>query len=1043
MSVTFEHPAWLLLILLAIPIAWAGLRWFSSMSRARRLSAVLLRVTVIALVSAMLAGASSIRRTDRIAVIGVVDVSSSVRMFAALGPDADGKPRDPLRLAQDLFARAALDRGPDDLLGLVVFDGRSLAVAAPTRGDIADRTLDFRMAEGTDIASALRYAAALIPPGASGRLVLISDGNQTAGDALSAARELVGAASAAGDTPPGAQAAAPGRIPIDVVPVPLSAAREVMVEALDAPPRAAAESTISVRVTLRSTVAAAGSLTLTREGEPLDINGAEPGFARRITLQPGSTVELIQVPLPPGKIHRFAAVFEPDSSGPGAGADTRLENNRAEAFTVSPGKGAILIADGVGNALPGPGLTLPETLRRAGMDVTVIPAEGIPSSILALEAYDLVILQNVPVESVPPPTQEALAAYVRDLGGGLVMVGGPDSFGAGGWKGSALEPILPVRLDLPEQLIQPDAAIVFVIDNSGSMGRAVFGSVRSQQEIANESTAMAIRTLDRKDLVGVITFNSMTSVLVPLGPNTDPKAISERVLSIGPGGGTILGPALAEARLQLRGARAAVKHVIVLSDGRSMGADSLPAKAEKMKAEDGITVSTIGVGDEMDSGTMGQMAQRGGGQFYPVTNPALLPRFFLKAIRVVRTPLVREGMFQPVLLPSASPLTAGLETPPPLGGLVLTQRRPEPTITYAMAAPTGEPLLAHWSVELGRVTAFTSDAHTWARPWLDSGWPGYDQLWTQIARGTSRAGAPGRFELASNVESDTLRLRLEASADDGRPLDLLVVPATVYTPSGRTLETTLTQTGPGLYEGSAPATESGNYLAILKPRLGQQRLAPVIGGASLAAGIEFRSLTTNTALLRSLASETGGRVHDLFGPGAVGQTANLAGLFDRSTLPPSTARTPLWGPLLLWTILILLLDIATRRIAWDRFISREYGVDLRQAAAEAVRQRGHEAAATISRLRARDEQVEAAAAPAAGAALSEDAAVQVIEAERERRRQARMAAAKVAQVQDELAVPAPTLRPAPEPDSRPDADGLLAAKRRARERFTDGEVPPP
>ena len=193
------------------------------MSPVRRASAVVLRVGLLALLAAMLAGASAVRRTDRIAVVGIVDVSGSVRMFGSLGPGGDGKPIDPLQAARAFFGAAAKERGADDLLGLVVFDGRAVAVATPTRGDAADRSLDVRMAEGTDIAGALRLAAALIPPGASGRLVLVSDGNQTAGDALGAAREL---ASRAGV-----------RVPVDVVPIPLSGGREVMIESVIFNPR--------------------------------------------------------------------------------------------------------------------------------------------------------------------------------------------------------------------------------------------------------------------------------------------------------------------------------------------------------------------------------------------------------------------------------------------------------------------------------------------------------------------------------------------------------------------------------------------------------------------------------------------------------------------------------------------------------------------------------------------------------------------------------------------------------------------------------------
>lgn len=1034
---SFEQPQYLLLILLALPVVIAGLRWLVSMSLVRRWSAVILRVALVGLIAAMLAGLSAVRTTDRLAVIGVLDISGSVRRFADGGVGPGGRPVDPIEAARDFFERAAAERGPDDLLGLVVFDGRALAVATPSRAGLAGRPIDLRPVEGTNIADAIRYAAALVPPDTAGRLVLVSDGNQTSGDAVRAAQEVAARGSI-------------GRgVSIDVVPLVYNVRNEVIVEAVDAPPQAAAESTITVRVVLNATDGASGTLYLLREGEPVDINGGEPGVGRRLSLPPGPHVETISVELEPTKLHRFRAVWEPEREVVGNGAavpigDTHAENNAGEAFTITPGKGAVLLVDGVSGGDPaGPGATLAGALRENAIDVTIVGPEGVPDNLLSLQAYDLVILQNVPAEALQPRIHELLAAHVSDAGGGLVMVGGPDSFGAGGWKGSALEPILPVKLDLPEKLVVPSAAIVFVLDNSGSMRSGVMSSLRSQQEIANEAAALAVRTLDQKDLVSVVTFNDSSNLLVPLGPNTDPGRTAERILSIGSGGGTNLPPALDEASRQLSGVEAKIKHVIVLSDGRSAGAEILPGMAARMHAQ-GITVSTIAVGDEADEVTMAQVAASGGGTFYAVNNPEVLPRIFLKAVRVVRSPLIRETPFRPVVLPTGSPLVAGLGTPPPLGGLVLTQARQEPTITYAMAAPGGEPVLAHWNVELGQVAAFTSDAHRWASAWLD--WPGYGRFWTQLARTLARPAASGDFRLVTQIDGDRLHLRLDAVGEDGRPADLLTVPATVYAPSGEQFDVTLAQTGPGLYEAEAAAPESGTYVAIVKPRLGPRALAPIIGGASVASGAEFRSLRSDAALLRRVAEEAGGRILSF-------ADADAAALFDRRGIRPSEARLPLWRPLLIAAILVLLLDIATRRIAWDRWTSREFGAGLRQAAAEAVRDRSEQAARAIGSLRGR------AAAPAgaglgAGMALSDEDAKRLAAAAADRRRQMRLAAAQAAR-NARLGSPAgpgpasqaspsqPAARGAPpvakdappRPAEEQGTSGLLAAKRRARERF--------
>lgn len=1022
MTIGFDHPGWLWAAPAAVPLLWLTARWFASMSAARRWSAVILRALLVTLLAGILAGASAVRRTDRVAVIGVLDVSGSVRRFADGGTGPDGTPISAIEAARRFFAAAIPQREPDDLFGLVAFDGRSLAIAAPTRGDPTDRSLDVSMAEGTDIAAALRYAAALVPPDAAGRLVLVSDGNETSGDAEGAAREL----SARGSG-----------LPISVVPLAYSVTGETMVEAVDAPPRAASEAAVTVRVTITSTDGARGTLFLSREGEPIDINGDEPGTGRRLDLPPGTHVELIRVQLDASRLHRFRAVFEPDRAADGSPVgDARVENNSGEAFTITPGRGSVLVLDGAGGGSPtGAGATLAGVWREAGLDVSVRPPDAAPTDLLELQQYDLVVLQNVPAEGVPPALHDLLPTYVRELGGGLVMIGGPDSFGAGGWHGTKVEEVLPVALDLPERLVQPEAAVVFVLDVSGSMRRRVMGTTLSQQEVANQAAALAVRTLDRKDLVGVIAFSDRSEVIVPLGPNSDPERTASRVLSLSPGGGTNMGPALEEAGRQLRAVGASVKHVILVSDGRSLGYETLPDLAAQVHARDGVAISTISIGDESDEQTMERMAARGGGTFYPVYNPAMLPRFFLKAVRIVRSPMVREAPFTPVVLPAPSPIIEGLDQPPRLLGLTLTRRRPEPTITYAMQAPTGEPLLAHWSVELGRVAAFTSDAHRWAAPWMD--WPGYRRMWTQLARTISRAPATPGMDLSTEVRGDRLSVRLDAAGSDGRPLDLLTVVATVHAPSGREVEVALTQTASGLYEGVVPASESGSHVVLVKPRLGPRRLPPVIGGVSVASGAEYRRLRSDAGLLRRIADATGGRVLSLDDPAG-------AGLFRREGLTPAEARSPLGRTLLLWTLVVLLMDVATRRIAWDRFVSRDFGVDVRRAIAEAVSDRGASAARAMRRLRGGRRAV----VNASDTALDADDAGRLAEEAARRRAAARLDAIRSRPGVGADRAPAPpdsTRGTAPsradEAGTPPTEGGLLAAKRRARERFEQRDPP--
>lgn len=941
-AVTFEHPAVLWIAALALPLGVTGWLAMRSMSRLRRAVAVAARAVLLLLIALALAGAATVRETSAVATIVVADVSGSVRRFADFGLNDVGRPVTLDDIVARILERAETDRGPDDLLGLVAFGSDAVAVAPPTRASVAARGLPDIRPDGTDLAGAIRLAAGLLPPEAAGRILVLSDGLATGADPIEAARAAAS---------PGPDNRAP--LTIDAVPIRFQIEREVVVERVDAPPRAASGSTVPVRVRLRAAAPARGTLRLLREGEPVDANGDAPGTGRRLRLDAGTRVELIEVPLGPERLHRFEAVFEPETDQRGEPiADTSIENNRADSFTLTPGAGSVLVLDGVSYADPsGAGATLADTLRRAGLEVRLAAPTALPASLVGLQSHDLIVLQNVPADAMTDDDQQRLEAYARDLGGGLLFTGGPQAYGAGGWKASRLEPLIPVDLDLPDRLVVPELALVVILDRSGSMGRSVLGSARSQQQIANEAAARAVASLDEGDLVGVISFSLSPTVDVPLAPNDDPQRTAARIRAIAPDGGTNLGPAMDLARRQLAEARAKNKHVVILSDGRSQAAELLPAAAASMRNA-GIRVSTIGIGDASDDTTLEQIAQRGGGNFYSVVNPSVLPRIFLRAVRVVRSPLIREQPFIPVILPTASPLIAGIDQPPTLDGINLTRARSEPGIVNAMATPDGQPLLAHWNVGLGQIAAFTSDAHDWAQPWLD--WPGYQSFWAGIARAMSRPQSDPIGRVQTDLDgADQAEITFDAQNDRGEPMNLLSVPATVYRPDGSTAPTRLVQVGPGRYRARIDAAEPGTHVVVIKPTRAGDPLAPLVSALNVPSGREYRALSADPALLRRLADAGGGSVRELdtlLGP-------NAPNVFARDDLPPRRARTPLWPALLAWAVVVYLFDVGTRRIAWDRLIDPDWRTALRDTTDEAS------ASAASALRRARDQAPARSPAP--------------------------------------------------------------------------------
>ncbi|MBX3381585.1 MAG: VWA domain-containing protein [Phycisphaeraceae bacterium] len=979
-AMSVERP-WLLALFVCGALAMAAFsRAFGVMSPARRTVSALVRFLLVLLIGACIAGVGIVRTSDKLAAIAVIDASESVRRFGALsGLDFSAH-------IAEYLKRSTASRGPDDLLGIVVFDGRAVTAVAPTSARLNDFSFEPPGAEGTDIESALRLAHAVIPPDAAGRIVLFSDGNQTRGDAEHAATAF-------------ASAARP--VPVEVVPLKYRLESEVYIASVDAPAQAPADSSVRLRVTLFSTGKAVGTVRI------LSSDAREQQLhAERVELEQGENVRTIEVPMGAGRVHRFRAVFEPATGEDGKPVgDTLAENNSATAFTLTPGAGSVLIVEGTADGSePSP---LAQTLEEDGLKVEVLAARLIPSDPLTLQNYDLIILQDVGAEELSEQTQRLLAGAVRDMGIGLIMVGGPNSFGAGGWRNTPLEPVLPVLLDLPERLVEPEAAVVFVLDNSGSMRRSVMGSSRSQQEIANQAAAMALGALDRRDLVGVIAFNNSFDVVQPLSPNGDPASTAGAILSIYPGGGTNLAPALIEAGKQLENVKAKNKNIIILTDGVSQDRDSLPDIARTLSKRD-IRVSSIAIGDDADVSSLEEISRLGDGKFYQVVNPAVLPRVFMRAVKVIRSPLIREEPFLPVILPSGSPATLGLGAPPELLGLCLTQPRPDPTVVNAIVTPTGEPVLSHWRVELGQVAAFTSDAGRWAARWIE--WPGYRRMWTQLARSIGRSRSASQYSARAEINADELVIHAErhSGVSDGAN----TLSATVFTPNGMQIPLRLTEIAPGVFEARTRIAAEGAYIAVVRPVVPQdanQAASPVITGASLFAGREWRDLSSNDDWLGGLAGIAGSQARLL-------DDVHPASLFDRGSIPPRRSDTPVWPVLILWIPALFLLDVAVRRIAWDRwFIDHA-----RQAQSSS-------SATDLSKLKS----LESALEPDAGyegVQLSSEDASRLASAARDRRRAQRIAAAARADTPTQAAPGQPSL---------PDGDSLLAAKRRARERFDE------
>ena len=934
MNLAFDTPMLLLLATLAIPVAALGWWVTTGMDHTRRLTVVGLRSLVLLLLAACLAGPQMLREHDELTVVAVVDVSGSVRRFAEV-PSTPGQPTPSYaNWVRDWLGDAADGKRERDRLGVVVFDGEATATLAPAGGTPPEPTIDLRRAEGTAIEDGLRLGLAMLPRDTAGRLVLVSDGNATRGS-ISAAVELAAAGRRGGDAAAGTPSAtASPAVPIDVLPVVYRVPGDVRVAEIVAPTTAQPGQVVNVRVVMESARPATGRLTADIEGVPVDLNGADrPGRTRGISLPSGRSVVVLPMPLGTTPINRITVSFLPDDIA----ADALTDNNSAVAITATPGEGRILLV-ARGGAAGRPAMA--ELLASQDLEYEIVDPGLMPTDLLSLQDHDLVILDDVAAAEISRTAQEALARHVSDLGGGLLMLGGFNSFGAGGWAGTPVAEVLPLELDPPADLVLPTAALVLVLDESGSMARGVAGARASQQEVANESAARAIESLRSESLVGVIAFSSGPRTVVDLRRNDEPTVISEKIRTITPGGGTDIGGALLAAERMIAPVDVDRKYVVLLTDGRS-SPGNLRELADRMGDAD-ITITTIGVGDDVDGELLKDIATRTGGEYIRVLNPTALPRVLVETVQVVNRPLIKETSFSPVVRATGSTIGSDLAAVPPLGGLVITAPRPEPDAVIEAVHPDGEPLLARWQAGLGRVTAFTSDfGRDWTEPWPRN--PAARAFMLRLIRETVRPRANAVADLTLAIEDGRLRIGVDAVDEDG-PMDLLVVEGTVFTPTGP-MPVRLRQVGPGRYEADAPAASDGEYVVALAPRIGRAALPPVVGGIATRRGIEFARLDSDLQALDGIVEATGGRRLDPEDPGSID-------LFDRVGLPRTISLRPIW-PLLTGLLLAAYLaDVATRRIAWSGTAIRRR-VATRMAHIRSAERRGEAAAATAAALRSR------------------------------------------------------------------------------------------
>ncbi|WP_372898678.1 VWA domain-containing protein, partial [Stieleria sp.] len=846
---------WLYLLIPAVPfLIWYHLRSLSDFPIWQKRVSLALRIVVLGLLAAALAGPVLMRQTDRQMVVFAIDRSESIdeaarektdtflaqAIKAAEQADVDVRflefDREPKSLRDEwaVGSGQAEDSGQTDtnkstdqvgdesddvsVTGDETADTDDSPGEAVSAGQDADNSpsddADHDPARrGTDLEAAVRTAIASMPPSRVRRVVLLSDGNATGGgDVIAAAAE--------------------GGVPVWTVPLPSRSDPEVQLTRVDAPTQVRQGQPFFVEVIVSSNRDTEGYIDLYRgdiqigddEPKPVKIKKGENTFRFRQTVL-GKRQE------------SFAARLRGFD-------DTLLDNNAAETVVYAQGRPRVLLVD--------PDLDQTDSLRWAldeqSIDVEVRPPEGIPSDLTEIQGYECLVLSNVPATAMSMRQMDLIRIYVKELGGGLVMLGGDQSFGLGGYYRTQVEEILPVRSNFEKEREKPSLAMMLVIDKSGSMGG-------QKIELAKDAARAAVELLGPRDSIGVIAFDGSAYTVSELRSTSDKGQIIDAISTIEASGGTNMYPGMVDALDALRGATAKLKHVILMTDGVSSPGDFQGA-ASDMSANR-ITLSTVALGQGASEDLLEELSQIGGGRYYFCDSPDAVPQVFAKETVEASKSAINELPFTAQLVrPTAVLEGIDLELSPLLLGYVVT--RPKPTAEFILASEAGDPLLAWWRYGLGMSVAFTSDAkNRWAGEWL--AWPDFGPFWAQVIRHAMRKDDNRGVFVDVRREGETTFVSLDSVDQNGAFIENATTELTMIDPGLGRQKLAMRQTAPGRFEAEIKTDRRGAYhldLAQTRQSGSTQRSSR---GISVGYSDELRLLPTATSTLQRIATVSGGR----------------------------------------------------------------------------------------------------------------------------------------------------------------------------------------
>lgn len=839
-------------ILLVIAIIILILEWiiyhFEVHSNKKR-QYLVVRSLLLAIIVLAIAGVSITRRQRKLETIFLVDVSDS------MSGNLDNV---------ENYLKKSMSAMPKKNQAGVVLFGKNTSVE-----QFISDTKDFYGFNGspittaTNIESAVTAASSMYHDGVTKRMILITDGCENEGSISNASAVVKNS-----------------NVELDVIPLDdtVSNNSEVYIDGLETPSVIHAGDHYNITVSIKSNVETDAVLTL--------YSGRVSKGQKDIHLSKGSNQFVFEDVGEEGTIAQYKAVIEPAQ-------DTIAVNNTYVTFSQIEAQPKVLVVQGKeGNTVE-----FEKILTAANIGYDVVAPSAVPVSLSQLNAYKAVITVDTHFDDLRKGFDKTLETYVKEYAGGYICIGGDNSYALGGYRDTALEDILPVDMDIEGEKEIPQMSMVMVIDQSGSMA---FPSEDNTSvtglDLAKQAAISGVNELRESDEAGVLAFDDRYNWTVPITKVGDSSDITDKIRTIGDGGGTSIYPALEEAYAKILNSNSKIKHIILLTDGQDEFRE-YDALLKRIN-DAGITVSTVAVGSGSDQNTLSFIANECGGRFYYTDVNNSIPRIFAKEVYLSTNSYLINEEFYPQITSNNEILNGVVDDGcPALLGYIASRAKPRTDVI--LESPKGDPILSTWQCGLGRTVAWNSDGtNEWTAPF--AGWDRYPMLWSNIIHYVISDTDLGGDDLEIVKEGNTAKVIYETEEYDKNTK----VSAVISDENGTNKEIVLDPMKPGSYQADVDSDEIGIYNLSIRKKNGEEVVK------------NYNTAFANQYSPEYQFSDSAGKL-DGFVKQVGGEILSLDTNVWKTEAKRVDSKMPLTVPLIILSMFLLLFDIIARRFSID------------------------------------------------------------------------------------------------------------------------------